>query len=90
MTMSATRKVPKEVIDLVRDREVLLGACAITVNENKKDAINFTVPIFVQTYSFLTSRPKQLSRALLFASPFTKEVCIDITFLFITTMLPDH
>lgn len=90
MTMSATRKVPKEVIDLVREREVLLGACAITVNENKKDAINFTVPIFVQTYSFLTSRPKQLSRALLFASPFTKEVCIDTTFLFITTMLPDH
>ncbi|XP_050483078.1 ionotropic receptor 93a [Bombus huntii] len=83
MTMSATRKVPKEVIDLVRDREVLLGACAITVNENKKDAVNFTVPIFVQTYSFLTSRPKQLSRALLFASPFTKETwaCLAVSII---------
>ncbi|XP_076242368.1 ionotropic receptor 93a [Calliopsis andreniformis] len=73
MTMSNTRKVPREVIDLVREKKVLLAACAYTVNEYGKGAINFTVPIFVQTYSFLTSRPKQLSRALLFASPFTKE-----------------
>ncbi|KAK1122819.1 hypothetical protein K0M31_009261 [Melipona bicolor] len=73
MTMSATRKVPKEVIDLVRERKVLLAACAVTVNEQEKSTVNFTVPIFVQTYSFLTSRPRQLSRALLFASPFTEE-----------------
>ncbi|XP_015433115.1 PREDICTED: uncharacterized protein LOC107189154 [Dufourea novaeangliae] len=73
MTMSNTRNVPREVIDLVREKKVLLAACAYTVNEYGKIAINFTVPIFVQTYSFLTSRPRQLSRALLFASPFTKE-----------------
>ncbi|KAK9295911.1 hypothetical protein QLX08_009886 [Tetragonisca angustula] len=73
MTMSATRRVPKEVIDLVREKKVLLAACAVTVNEQEKSTVNFTVPIFVQTYSFLTSRPRQLSRALLFASPFTEE-----------------
>ncbi|CAL7938576.1 unnamed protein product [Xylocopa violacea] len=73
MTMSNTRRVPREVIDTIRERKVLLGACAYTVNEYGKSVINFTVPIFVQTYSFLTSRPRQLSRALLFASPFTKE-----------------
>lgn len=72
--MSNTRKVPQEVIDLVREKKVLFAACAYTVNEYGRGAINFTVPIFVQTYSFITSRPKQLSRALLFASPFTKEV----------------
>lgn len=72
--MSSTRKVPREVISLVHEKKVLLAACAYTVNEHGKDTINFTVPIFVQTYSFLTSRPRQLSRALLFASPFTKEV----------------
>lgn len=79
MTMSATKKVPKEVIDLVREKKVLLAACAVTVNEQEKSTINFTVPIFVQTYSFLTSRPRQLSRALLFASPFTEEVCTSRT-----------
>ncbi|KOC62658.1 Glutamate receptor delta-2 subunit [Habropoda laboriosa] len=73
MTMSNTRKIPREVIDLVLEKKVLLAACAYTVNEYAKGTINFTVPIFVQTYSFLTSRPRQLSRALLFASPFTKE-----------------
>lgn len=77
--MSTTRKVPQEVIDLVREKKVLLAACAFTVNECARDTFNFTVPIFVQTYSFLTSRPKQLSRALLFASPFTKEVRISET-----------
>ncbi|KAK2575942.1 hypothetical protein KPH14_007304 [Odynerus spinipes] len=70
---SVTRKLPEEVLELVRAKKVLLAACAYTVNDFEKSAINFTIPIFVQTYSFLTSRPKQLSRALLFTSPFTKE-----------------
>ncbi|KAG7190375.1 hypothetical protein KM043_006484 [Ampulex compressa] len=71
--MSATRKLPSEIINLVRAKKVLMGACAYTISESGKSTINFTIPIFVQSYSFLTSRPKQLSRALLFASPFTKE-----------------
>nr|XP_050869888.1 ionotropic receptor 93a isoform X3 [Vespula vulgaris] len=70
---SATRKLPEEVLELVRTKKVLLAACAYTVSDFEKSAINFTIPIFVQTYSFLTSRPTQLSRALLFTSPFTKE-----------------
>ncbi|XP_015173343.1 PREDICTED: uncharacterized protein LOC107064804 [Polistes dominula] len=70
---SATRKLPEEVLEMVRTRKVFLAACAYTVNDLEKNAINFTTPIFVQTYSFLTSRPTQLSRALLFTSPFTKE-----------------
>lgn len=81
--MSNTRKVPREVIDFVREKRVLFAACAYTVNEFDKGSINFTVPIFVQTYSFLTSKPRQLSRALLFASPFTKEVGICGALIFI-------
>ncbi|XP_076295813.1 ionotropic receptor 93a [Lasioglossum baleicum] len=73
MTMSNTRQMPQEVIELVRQKKVLLAAVAYTVNEDGKNAINFTVPIYVQTYSFLTARPRQLSRALLFASPFTEQ-----------------
>lgn len=74
MTMSTTKKVPLEIIDLVRQKKVLLAACALTVNECGNTTFNYTVPIFVQTYSFLTAKPSQLSRVLLFASPFTKEV----------------
>ncbi|CAD1474571.1 unnamed protein product, partial [Heterotrigona itama] len=89
MTMSTTRKVPKEVIDLVREKKVLLAACAVTVNEHQKSTVNFTVPIFVQTYSFLTSRPRQLSRALLFASPFTEETwaCLAVSIIIMGPIL---
>ncbi|XP_053999997.1 ionotropic receptor 93a [Hylaeus anthracinus] len=89
MTMSSTRKVPREVIDYVRDKKVLMAACAYTVNEYGKSAINFTVPIFLQTYSFLTSRPEQLSRALLFASPFTKETwaCLAVAIIIMGPIL---
>nr|XP_034179469.1 ionotropic receptor 93a-like isoform X2 [Osmia lignaria]XP_034179470.1 ionotropic receptor 93a-like isoform X2 [Osmia lignaria] len=89
MTMSNTRRVPRDVINLVREKRVLLAACAYTVNEYEKDMINFTVPIFVQTYSFLTSRPRQLSRALLFASPFTKETwaCLAVSIIIMGPIL---
>nr|XP_012146781.1 PREDICTED: glutamate receptor ionotropic, delta-2-like isoform X2 [Megachile rotundata] len=88
MTMSNTRRVPKEVIKLVREKKVLLAACAYTVQEYE-DTINFTVPVFVQTYSFLTTRPRQLSRALLFASPFTKETwfCLAVTVIIMGPIL---
>ncbi|XP_066582000.1 ionotropic receptor 93a [Prorops nasuta] len=70
---STTRRVPSDVLTLVQEGRVLIGACAHTVNDNSKEVINFTIPIYIQTHSFLTARPRQLSRALLFASPFTKE-----------------
>nr|XP_031847480.1 ionotropic receptor 93a-like [Nomia melanderi] len=89
MTMSNTRQIPTEVIELVREKKVLLAACAYTVNEYGKGAVNFTVPIYVQTYSFLTARPRQLSRALLFASPFTKETwaCLAVSIIIMGPIL---
>lgn len=71
---STTRKMPSEVLDMIVTKKVLLAACAYTVNDRGRDKINFTLPIFMQTYSFLTTKPGQLSRALLFTAPFTKEV----------------
>lgn len=67
-----------EIIDLVRMNKVLFAACAYTVNDRGRDDTNFTLPIFIQTYSFLTAKPGQLSRALLFAAPFSKEVIHEI------------
>lgn len=77
--MSAAEKVPAGITDLVRAKEVFLGACAYTVGNRKRDnTINFTHPITVQTYGLLAAKPKPLSRALLFASPYSTEVNFDI------------
>ncbi|KYN11033.1 Glutamate receptor delta-2 subunit [Trachymyrmex cornetzi] len=70
---STTREMPSQIIDMILEKKVLLAACAYTVNDYGKKQINFTLPIFMQTYSFLTAKPGQLSRALLFTAPFTKE-----------------
>jgi len=59
---------------MVVAKKVLFAACAYTVNNYGRGEINFTLPIFMQTYSFLTAKPGQLSRALLFTAPFAKEV----------------
>ncbi|KAL6263497.1 hypothetical protein P5V15_006288 [Pogonomyrmex californicus] len=70
---STTREMPSQIIDMILEKKVLLAACAYTVNGKGKGHINFTLPIFMQTYSFLTAKPSQLSRALLFTAPFAKE-----------------
>lgn len=46
----------------------------MTITESKENTINFTDPISIETYVFLVSRPKELSRALLFVLPFTSDV----------------
>lgn len=61
---------------MVVEKKVLLAACAYTVNDRGRGKINFTLPIFIQTYSFLTAKPGQLSRVLLFTAPFAKEVTL--------------
>ncbi|XP_046624536.1 uncharacterized protein LOC124307152 [Neodiprion virginianus] len=70
---SMTNSISSNVIEVVRSKKVLIAACAYTVNEQKNSMVNFTRPVSTQTYSLLASRPKQLSRALLFTSPYTKE-----------------
>uniref|UniRef100_A0A1B6DGV5 Ionotropic glutamate receptor C-terminal domain-containing protein n=1 Tax=Clastoptera arizonana TaxID=38151 RepID=A0A1B6DGV5_9HEMI len=51
--------------------QVFLGACGFTITEFKKSKINMTVPVSTEWYVFLVSRPKELSRAMLFIMPFT-------------------
>ncbi|XP_039311074.1 ionotropic receptor 93a-like [Solenopsis invicta] len=70
---STTREMPPQIIDMVLEKKVLLAACAYTVNNFGRGKVNFTLPIFMQTYSFMTAKPGQLSRALLFTAPFAKE-----------------
>ena len=55
-------------------RQVFLAAGAFTVTPNRKALINFTMPISIQTTTFLTARPGEVSRALIFMAPFTYDV----------------
>ncbi|XP_011297147.1 uncharacterized protein Ir93a [Fopius arisanus] len=73
-SMSAAEKTPEKVTELVRSKSVFIAACAYTVGIHRKDpTINFTHPLTVQTYGLLAPKPQPLSRALLFASPYTSE-----------------
>nr|QHN69192.1 ionotropic receptor 11 [Sirex nitobei] len=89
VSMSITNNVPENVIELVRSKKVLMGACAYTISEYKKTIINFTMPISVQSYSLLSSRPKQLSKTLLFMAPYTKETwaCLAASIIIIGPIL---
>jgi hypothetical protein len=55
-------------------RQVFLAAGAFTVTPNRKALVNFTMPISIQTTTFLTARPGEVSRALIFMAPFTYDV----------------
>lgn len=63
-----------EILNLVSQDKVFLAAVGATVNEKYKRFINYTIPISIQPYNFIVSRPRELSRLYLFMAPFTKEV----------------
>ncbi|KAG5884877.1 hypothetical protein JTB14_025041 [Gonioctena quinquepunctata] len=70
-TDSHRNRIPSYILNVTRNKGVALGACAVTITDELKHLINFTKPISTQTYTFLVARPRELSRALLFISPFT-------------------
>lgn len=76
-----TNFIPQRIIDLVRSKSVFMGACGFTITDESKEIVNFTNPISTQTYTFLVARPRELSRALLFMSPFTHDtwLCLALT-----------
>lgn len=69
-----TTDIPTEVLNLLADNRIILGAIASTVNERYKRLVNFSVPISIQPYSFLVAKPKEISRIYLFTAPFTHGV----------------
>ncbi|XP_066259282.1 ionotropic receptor 93a-like [Euwallacea similis] len=79
----STYRVPQVVLDLVHNKSAAMGACAFTVTEESKKIINFTNAISIQPYTFLVARPRELSRALLFISPFGGDTwfCLSMTII---------
>ncbi|XP_059609151.1 ionotropic receptor 93a [Phlebotomus argentipes] len=68
-----TTTIPLEILNLVSQDKVFLAAVGATVNEKYKRFINYSIPISIQPYNFIVSRPRELSRLYLFMAPFTTE-----------------
>nr|XP_018916090.1 PREDICTED: glutamate receptor ionotropic, delta-1 [Bemisia tabaci] len=66
-----SRKAWNAMVQYVRTKRVFLGAAAYTVLPQYIGIINYTAPISLETYVFLTAKPRESSRFLLFMSPFT-------------------
>lgn len=87
MAESLTSSIPEAVTNMVQRKMIAISACAFTITPKAKEIINFTMPISTQTYTFLVARPKELSRALLFMSPFSGYVSLFIFIIIIATKL---
>ncbi|KAK6635692.1 hypothetical protein RUM44_000946 [Polyplax serrata] len=68
----------EKVVEAVKDKKVFLGAVAFIVSAEHKRVINYTTPIGIEPYTFVVARPKELSRALLFLSPFGGDTWVAI------------
>uniref|UniRef100_T1HWR6 Uncharacterized protein n=1 Tax=Rhodnius prolixus TaxID=13249 RepID=T1HWR6_RHOPR len=79
----------KQALKLLENKRVLIAAAAFTVTEDRKKEVNFTYSISIEAYAFLVSRPKELSRALLFILPFSSDtwLCIIGAILLMTPLL---
>ncbi|XP_058063551.1 ionotropic receptor 93a [Anopheles bellator] len=69
-TKGLTSDIPQDIFNTLVANKILLAAIGTTVNERQKKVVGFTDPVSIQTYSFVISRPRELSRVLLFLSPF--------------------
>ncbi|CAB3254947.1 unnamed protein product [Arctia plantaginis] len=63
----------KLAIAAIAKGQAALAAGAFTVSSNPVPGINYTIPVSIQSYAFIITRPKELSRALLFLLPFTTD-----------------
>ena len=70
------------VIGMVERGEAHLSAALLIVNEERSNAVNFTIPISLEPYALMFQRPQEMSRALLFIYPFQplvrKSLCRNI------------
>ncbi|XP_025829003.1 ionotropic receptor 93a isoform X2 [Agrilus planipennis] len=78
-----TNVLPRPIVKLIKSKSVIMAACGFTIKQEHKRVVNFTIPINIQSYTFLVARPKELSRALLFMSPFTENtwLCLGLAII---------
>uniref|UniRef100_W8BGJ6 Glutamate receptor ionotropic, delta-1 n=2 Tax=Ceratitis capitata TaxID=7213 RepID=W8BGJ6_CERCA len=71
---SLTFNIPYQVIETMQSSRYFMAALAATIDEPDKKSFNYTVPISVQTYTFIARQPDEVSRIYLFTAPFTTEI----------------
>ncbi|KAM7360872.1 ionotropic receptor 93a isoform 2-T2 [Cochliomyia hominivorax] len=70
---SLTYIIPYQVIELLQGNKFFMAAVAATVDEPDTKHFNYTIPISIQKYSFISRKPDEISRIYLFTAPFTLE-----------------
>ncbi|XP_049784835.1 ionotropic receptor 93a [Schistocerca cancellata] len=76
-------------IETVAQKRVFIGAAAFIINDARKLKVNFTFPLGTVTYTFLSARPRELSRAGLFIRPFGNDtwLCVVASVLMMAMLL---
>ncbi|KAH8343645.1 hypothetical protein KR059_002422, partial [Drosophila kikkawai] len=70
---SMTFRIPYRVVEMVQGNQFFIAAVAATVEDPDQKPFNYTQPVSVQKYSFITRQPDEVSRIYLFTAPFTME-----------------
>ncbi|XP_032312230.1 ionotropic receptor 93a [Drosophila ananassae] len=70
---SMTFRIPYRLVEMVQGNQFFMAAVAATVEDPDHKPFNYTLPISVQKYSFITRQPDEVSRIYLFTAPFTTE-----------------
>ncbi|XP_047104526.1 ionotropic receptor 93a [Schistocerca piceifrons] len=72
-----------------QQQSVFIGAAAFIINDAHKLKVNFTFPLGTVTYTFLSARPRELSRAGLFIRPFGNDtwLCVVASVLMMAMLL---
>ena len=63
------------------NKEVMLGAAAFAINEERSQDVNFSLPLDHSPYGFIYKKPKQVTRATVFLDPFTNDVWAGIAIM---------
>ncbi|XP_067617872.1 ionotropic receptor 93a isoform X3 [Eurosta solidaginis] len=71
---SLTFNVPYQAMEAMQSNSFFMAALAATIDEPDKKSYNFTIPISIQSYTFISRQPDEVSRIYLFTAPFTPEI----------------
>ncbi|XP_070072674.1 ionotropic receptor 93a, partial [Drosophila takahashii] len=82
---SMTFRIPYRVVEMVQGNQFFIAAVAATVEDPDQKPFNYTLPISVQKYSFITRKPDEVSRIYLFTAPFTMETWLCLVGIILLT-----
>ena len=62
------------VVGQVQRGEAQLSASILIVDSDRQKAVNFSIPISLESYALMFKRQQEYSKTLLFIDPFTPQV----------------